>query len=155
MTEGKARKEASALKRSVAVSTTIEAPAERVWALLTDAERLPEWNTTVTSVEGPIRLGQKLALQVPISDRTFTPKVTAFEPNRTMTWSDGAAPMFKGVRVFTLEPAGDGATRFTMEETMSGLMTPLIARSLPDFGPVFEQYAADLKAAAEGTPPPA
>jgi hypothetical protein len=34
-----------------------------------------------------------------------------------------------------------------------GLLLPLIARSLPDFGAMFERTAADLKAAAEAATP--
>jgi hypothetical protein len=66
-----------------------------------------------------------------------------------MVWSDGAAPVFKGVRTFTLAPKADGQTTFSMVEVFSGVMLPLIKGSLPDFGPSFEQYAADLKREAE------
>jgi len=34
-----------------------------------------------------------------------------------------------------------------------GILLPLIAKSLPDFGVMFERTATDLKAAAEGRPP--
>ncbi len=149
MQDGRARTDASTFRRGTSVAIDIDAPPERVWSLLTDAAAMERWNSTVSTVEGPIALGSKLKLTVPVSDRTFSPKVTAFEANRTMTWSEGAAPMFKGVRVFTLEPQGDGRTRFSMAEAMSGLMTPMVARSFPDFAPIFERYAADLKAAAE------
>ena len=37
-----------------------------------------------------------------------------------------------------------------MVEVFSGVMLPMIKGSLPDFGPVFERYALDLKKAAEG-----
>jgi hypothetical protein len=40
-----------------------------------------------------------------------------------------------------------------MTEVLSGLMLPLARKSLPDFAPVFETYAADLKRAAEGGKP--
>lgn len=40
-------------------------------------------------------------------------------------------------------------TEFEMSEVFTGLMLPMIAGSLPDFVPVFDQYAADLKRAAE------
>ena len=33
---------------------------------------------------------------------------------------------------------------------MTGLALPMAAGRLPDFKPIFERYAADLKAAAEG-----
>jgi len=36
-----------------------------------------------------------------------------------------------------------------MAEVYTGLMLPMIAGSLPDFGPVFEQYLSDLKREAE------
>ena len=57
--------------------------------------------------------------------------------------------MFTGVRTFELKPRSDGSTNFVMEERFSGLMLPLVKGSMPDFGPVFEQYASDLKRAAE------
>jgi hypothetical protein len=38
-----------------------------------------------------------------------------------------------------------------MREEFSGLMLPMIKGSLPDFAPVFEAYATDLKRAAEGS----
>jgi hypothetical protein len=145
-----AHTEKSAFSLRVSVSADIAAAPERIWALLTDAEGFPRWNSTVTRIEGPIAPRQKLKIRVPISPRVFSPKVAVFEPARRMVWQDGAAPMFKGVRVFTLEPV-PGGTRFTMAESFSGLMMPLIAPGLPDFAPVFTQYAADLKAAAESS----
>jgi hypothetical protein len=52
------------------------------------------------------------------------------------------------VRSYTLTPK-DGGVEFAMVEVFSGLMLPLIKKSLPDFAPAFEQYAADLKREAE------
>jgi hypothetical protein len=89
-------------------------------------------------------------MQVPEAPgRTFAPKVTRFEANRMMEWREGNPP-FLGVRTYTLTPAPDGrSTRFEMTEVFSGPMLPMIAGRLPDFVPIFEQYAADLKARAE------
>ena len=36
-----------------------------------------------------------------------------------------------------------------MRESFSGPLLPLMRRSMPDFGPSFEQYAAGLKELAE------
>jgi hypothetical protein len=82
-------------------------------------------------------------------ERVFKPKVTELVAPSRMVWSDGMAPMFKGVRTFTLTPRGEGSTDFSMVEVLSGAMLPMIKGSLPDFGPPFEQYAADLKREAE------
>jgi hypothetical protein len=146
----KATKTATTFRMDCAVSITIEATPEKIWALLTNAADFPRWNSTVTSIGGTIAQGQRLELKVPAApDRTFKPRVTALEPARRMVWSDGMAPMFKGIRTFTLVPQADGSTEFRMEEVFSGIMLPLIKGSLPDFAPSFEAYAADLKREAE------
>jgi hypothetical protein len=144
-----AQKTRSAFRMSCSVECSIRASPDRVWSLLTDAAGFPRWNSTVTRIGGTITLGEKLQIEVPAAPgRTFKPKVTVFEPRARMVWSDGAAPMFKGVRTFTVA-AASGGTKFSMEEVFSGVMLPLIAGSLPDFGPIFETYAADLKREAE------
>ena len=47
----------------------------------------------------------------------------------------------------------DGTTDFAMVEVFAGVMLPLIKSSLPDFAPVFERYAGDLKREAESGRP--
>ena len=144
-----ATKTEKTFRMDCSIRCDIAAPAERIWALLTDADAFPRWNTTVTSLKGPIALGQTLELKVKLDPkRTFKPKVTKLEQNREMEWSDGN-PMFKGVRHFTLTPKPGGVTEFAMSEVFTGVMLPMIKGSLPDFAPAFEAYAADLKLAAE------
>jgi hypothetical protein len=128
----------------------IAASPARIWKLLTTPDAFPSWNSTVTSLKGEIAVGQKLELKVTLDPRrTFKPKVTKLEKERAMEWSDGMAPMFKGVRSFVLTPKGNGVTEFEMTEVFSGVMLPMIKKSLPDFRPAFEAYAEDLKRAAE------
>jgi hypothetical protein len=155
MSPGKpqATKTSSAFRMDCAVTAKINAGPDRIWALLTDAAGFPRWNSTVTRIDGNIAAGETLKIQVPSAPgRVFKPKVSGVETARTMTWSDGMAPMFKGVRVFKLTPNADGTTDFFMREEYSGLMLPMIKGSLPDFAPLFETYAADLKVAAEARP---
>ncbi len=132
------------------VTINISATPEKIWSLLTDASTLPTWNTTVNSLEGTIAEGETVKLVAAVApERTFKINVRNVEANRQMKWKDGAMPMFRGVRTYTLTPKGDGTTDFTMTEKMKGLMFPMIKGSLPDFTQPFEDYARDLKAAAE------
>jgi hypothetical protein len=131
------------------VEVNIQARPGVVWSLLTDAAGFSRWNSTVTAIDGQIREGERLRLHVPGTDRTFTPTVSGVVAPERMTWSGGVAPIFKGVRTFTLTPRGDGSTDFSMTERFFGVMLPLVKGSLPDFGPVFERYANDLKREAE------
>ena len=102
------------------VEIRFRARAEIVWSLLTDATGFPRWNSTVAAIEGQIREGERLRLQVPGTKRAFTPRVSAVVTARRMTWSDGLAGIFRGVRTFVLEPHDDGSTDFVMEEHFSG-----------------------------------
>ena len=57
--------------------------------------------------------------------------------------------LFKGVRTYTLEPDGSGATRFHMREEYTGPLLGMMWGSIPDLGPSFQQFADGLKARAE------
>lgn len=134
---------------SCGVEVTIQASATRIWQLLTDANGFPRWNSTITRIDGRIQSGERLRLHVPGTTRTFTPTVSDVVPNERMTWAGGVAPLFRGVRTFRLTPRPAGSTDFAMGERFSGLMLPLARGSMPDFGPVFERFASDLKREAE------
>jgi uncharacterized protein YndB with AHSA1/START domain len=150
MTGDAATEENRPFRRVVRVAAEIAAPPERLWALLTNPADMPRWNSTVTQVDGRIAPGERLAIVVPITRRTFKVTVDIVEPPARLVWSAGSA-VFRGVRTYTLTRTSAGGTRFVLEEVFTGIMLPLIALSLPDFKPVFERYAADLKQEAEGT----
>ena len=136
--------------RSYDAAATIAAEPEKVWAILTDGPAYAEWDNGVTRLDGRIGPGEKLKITSEADPKRAHPvRVTRFEPARAMTWTGGMPfGLFKGVRTFTLAPDA-GATRFTMREEFSGPMLPLIWKSMPDLGPVFEQFARGLKARAE------
>jgi hypothetical protein len=142
---GRATKTKSAFRMEYTVGINIQAKADKVWTIMTNAADFPRWNSTIKSMEGNIALGQTIKLVATISPtRTFNLLVTEFEAGKRMVWSDGNA-MFKGVRTYTVTPKPDGTTDFTMVEVYTGLMMPMIAGSLPDFTASFEQYVSDLK----------
>jgi len=149
MIEQKIKQATGPFRMSCRVELDLRAEAEIIWRLLTNAEDFSRWNSTVTGIEGQIREGERLRIRVPGTDRTFTPMVSDVVPNKHMTWTGSFAPLLKGVRTFELRRRIDGSTHFTMEERFSGLMLPLAKGSMPDFGPVFERYADDLKREAE------
>jgi hypothetical protein len=149
MAASKATQTGDVFSMTCRVDVNIQASPSAVWGLLTDAKAYPNWNSTVTAIEGEIREGERLRLHVPGTERTFTPLVSGIVPNERMTWTGGVAPLFKGVRSFVLKARADNTTDFSMAERFSGLMLPFVKGSMPDFVPVFERYADDLKREAE------
>lgn len=138
-----------------AVTTSIEAPTMTVWKLLTDTRAQSKWNSTLTSIEGEIAFGERVSFKVPEAPRqTFSPKVVPFDEPKSMVWRLNRWPLLVSERTYRLTPEAHGSTEITIAEVFQGLLLPLIAKSLPDFGAMFERTAMDLKAAAE-TPAPA
>ncbi len=131
------------------VEVKVRASAESVWRLLTNARAYPNWNSTIRSVEGEIRDGQRITLSVPGTERRFTPVVSGVVPNKRMTWTGGFSPIFRGVRTFELRESPDGSTTFSMTEHFSGVALLFVSRLLPDFRPIFVRFANDLKSEAE------
>ena len=133
-------------------SADIQAPPDRIWAILTDAPGYSRWDSSVIRIEGTIAPGNTIKVISSVNpNRAFPVKVTEFEPGRLMRWTGGMPlGLFKGVRTFSLTPNG-GTTRFHMREEFTGPMLPLIWRSMPDFQPSFDKFARGLKARVEGS----
>lgn len=131
--------------------TIIRAPVEHIWSILTDAAGYPSWNSTVERVVGTIAPGEKVTVYTRASPgRAFPLTVTELAPNRSMVWTGGMPlGLFKGTRSYALTPRSANEVEFSMREEFSGLLAPLITRSIPDLQPSFDQFAADLKARAE------
>ena len=139
----------------IQTSVDIDAPAERVWAVLADFERYPAWNPFVREARGEVREGARLVVRLGPpggSVRTFKPVVTRAEPGRALSWRGtlGAGWVFRGEHTFRLEPLGAGRTRFHHGETFGGLLVPLLRKSLDtDTRRGFEAMNRALKAEAE------
>ena len=137
--------------KSFASSTTIQAAPEAIWRILTDAPGYPSWNTTVSSIDGRIALGEKVTVHAKVAPgRAFPINVVAFDAPKRMVWRGGMPlGVFKGERIFELRPTDAGGVEFAMREDYTGWLAPLITKSIPDLQPEFDEFAACLKARAE------
>ena len=131
-------------------SASIAAPPEKVWAVLTDVAKWPEWDPFCEKIEGNLALGNKIKAFTKLSPgRAFPVKVTELDAPKRMEWSGGMPlGLFKGVRTFQLVPSGSG-TEFTLHEKFSGPMLALIGKSIPDMSEAFEKFVHGLKQRSE------
>ncbi len=133
----------------------IDAPPERVWAVLTDFGRHPAWNPFIREISGEVREGARLVVGLGPPDKkpmTFRPTVVEAEPNRSLVWLGVlVAPwLFRGEHRFRLEPLGRGRARFHHGEAFGGALVPLLRRSLDtDTRRGFELMNGALKREAE------
>lgn len=143
--EGKAATTKTIFSRETSVSNTIAADAGIVWALLTNASDFPRWNSTVVSLKGNIKQGERIELKSTLDEkRTFKLKVKEFEPEKRLVWGDA-----QGSRVYTLSKGEGNHVLFSMTEKIGGPLFPLFAKYIPPFDESFERFAADLKREAE------
>ena len=142
---GKAATVRSTFSRQTSITTSINADASIVWALLTNAADYPRWNSTVISIDGKIALGEKISLKSVLDPkRTFKLKVKDFEAGKKLVWGDAM-----GERIYTITNDQKGGVIFSMSEKIGGPLFPLFAKMIPPFDSSFERFAADLKKEAE------
>jgi len=139
--KGKATTLKSTFSRQTEVSTDIKATPSIIWALLTNASDYPRWNSTIVSIEGNIKPGEKIKLKSTLdAKRTFKLKVMDFETDKKLSWGDAM-----GKRVYSLSLGSNGVVTFTMNEKIGGPLFPLFAKMIPSFDNSFELFASDLK----------
>jgi hypothetical protein len=136
----------------------IDAPAERVWHLLTDFASYPQWNPFIRRISGEPNRGERLEARIEPpggQGMTFKPKVLNAEPNRELRWLGHllVPGLFDGEHSFTIQPLEENRVRFVQREAFKGLLVPLFARSLEtNTQRGFEEMNRALKERAEATP---
>ena len=136
----------------------INAPAEKVWQVLTDFAAYPEWNPFVRRGEGEVSVGARLHVYIQPSGgkgMSFRPTVLVADPNREFRWLGHLwlPGLFDGEHSFVIEPLGDGRVRFVQRERFGGLLVPLLSKMLDgDTRRGFEEMNRALKLRAESPP---
>ncbi len=152
----------SAATRELRAEATVAAPPEKVWALLTDLDRMPEWSPELLRMVplkgGGLRVGQwYLGLNRRKAVVWPTRNVVAeLEPGRVLAWdtkSSGARWIWElsadpaGTRVVHRRPVPQGVT------LLSKLFAPVALGGSDEHADELEagmaQTVARLKAAAE------
>ena len=137
-------------------SIDVAAPPDRVWEVLVDVERWPEWTESVSDVrlldEGPLAVGSRVEISQP-SIPTGTYTVTTLEPPRTFIWEQ-RQPGSKVSAHHECVALPDGGTRVELRVVMTGLIGGVVGRL---YRKLTQRYlameAAGLKLRAEATTP--
>jgi len=137
----------------------IDAPAKRVWEVLTDFASYPQWNPFIRHIRGRLAAGERLRARLaPPGGRamTFKPKVLTAAPERELRWVGHLLlpGLFDGEHSFLIETLEENRVRFVQREAFDGLLVPLFSRSLEsNTQRGFEQMNQALKERAEAGSP--
>jgi hypothetical protein len=140
--------------KTIKTEIDIEAPAETVWAILSDTDSFPKWNPFITRLDGDLRVGAHLATTIqPPGGRamTFRPMVKSFVPGRELSWLGHlwVPGLFDGRHRFTIENIDTGKVRFRQEEDFAGILVPFMGSALRKTRHGFEAMNQALKERAE------
>lgn len=134
------------------VTTAISAPADRVWAILSDVEGWPTWTASVTSVEldGPMAAGSKAKIRQPkLPLVTWT--ITEVVPGRSFTW-ESAGPGSRATGWHEVTPTGDGTCEVRLALEQAGPLGSLVGRLYRSLTERYVQMEADGLTAAATAP---
>ena len=138
---------------------SVDAPAERVWEVISDLPSYPEWNPFVVSCRSTLAPGDPIAMRVRIFAQFAQPQrevILEHEPGRWLCY--GLAPSRLGAlasrRSHEVTPLAAARTRYVSRFALSGWLAPLVkwllgARLQAGFAAMSAALAARAEALAK------
>jgi hypothetical protein len=123
------------LKYQLRTEILINASPGKVWSVLTDFEKYPEWNPFIKFVKGNPIAGEKISVRLEPPDEkgmTISPKVLKVDYNREFRWKGQLfiPGLFDGEHIFELKDNVNGTTTFIHRENFSGILIGFFKKML-------------------------
>ena len=140
--------------RNYEITVDIDAPPERVWDVMMDLEKWPEWTPSMSSVQrldsGELREGSRVRIKQPkLAPTTMT--VTHIEADKSFTWR-AKAPGLVITATHTIVKKGNGS-QVTLSLFFDGFVGGILARAMRGLNERYIAYeAAGLKKRSEHPP---
>jgi hypothetical protein len=140
----------------IAATIDIDAPRERVWSILVDIARYPEWNPFTKRIEATLKIGDPVILHVQMKPGQQTmrqpEKMTSYVEGEELGWGTTMVhpAVLKANRIQKLIDLGGGRTRYESVDRFEGAIVPLVmALYGKHVQRGFDETANALKARAE------
>lgn len=102
-------------------SIIINAPIEKIWKILADISKWPEWNPSIRSIKlEAFEVGKSFKWN--INGANVTSIIRSINAPEMLTWT-GSSTGFKSIHVWKLETAESNQTIVSTEESLQGIMT--------------------------------
>jgi len=120
--------------KEIAVSVEIQAPAARVWQVLTEFASYPQWLPSVHRASGPVETGGCLEISAGTSEappRTARMRLSKVERERELCWTNTSGFIFfKSERRFKIEPLSQDRVRLVQAEVFGSPIAAFLDRVL-------------------------
>jgi len=110
----------------------LNAPVKKVWQVLTDFDRYPEWNPLVGWLKGDFRTGGSIQMFIKPLNSDFSATLKRVEVNKEFTWVGVrfASWILSGEHYYRLEKCDDNSTRLQHGEYFRGIGSSFISQAL-------------------------
>lgn len=138
--------------KEIRSAVDIRSPPQRVWGVLTDFQKYPEWNQFIYKVLGKAHQGEKLEIWIRTpggKERHYGPTIVKVDNGRELRWL-GKGFFLDAEHIFTIEKVDAEITRLTQREIFKGLLTRFFGEDTDkDIASGFEEMNQALKRRAE------
>ncbi len=121
------------MQRAVEHRTGVQAPAEIVWEVITDFAAWGDWNPVHPRIEGALRIGTSLNVEVVLGDDAPAKRVEAvvqdWVPYEQLHWRTKRLRGFvTAIRYIEIEKMSDVGSTFSNGELFMGPLVRLVSR---------------------------
>jgi len=123
------------MPKEIKTEIEINSNPAKIWKLLMDFEKYPEWNPFIKSIKGQAVEGAKIVVKMEPPDAkgmTFKPIILRINPEKEFRWLGHLfiTGLFDGEQIFELIVKQDGITTFIQREIFKGILVPLFKNML-------------------------
>ncbi len=133
----------------------VRAPAEAIWAVISDIAGWKDWNPLYPRAEGALRIGAQLDLDLALPGqpiRAIKPVILDWVPNDQIHWRlSMLGGLVRTIRYIEIEILTETGCIFSNGEVFSGYLGPTVAKRMrPAIRQGFVAMGEAVKAKAEG-----
>jgi len=121
--------------KEIRTEVTIKASTSRIWKILMEFDKYPEWNPFIKSINGQPIKGNKISARLEAPDAfgmTINPKVVSIVNEKEFRWLGHLLipGLFDGEHIFELLDNKNGTTTFIQREKFRGILIPIFRKML-------------------------
>jgi len=127
------RKQPKEIKTEILINTG----PDKIWNILMDFEKYPDWNPFIKYIKGKPLEGEKILVRLEPPDftgMTLRPKVLSVKDEKKFSWLGHLwiPGLFDGEHIFELTENQNGTTTFVQREIFRGILVRLFRKMLDD-----------------------
>lgn len=120
-------------KHKVQTQITIKTTPEKVWKVLTDFEKYPEWHPYIIKIDGNLKKKSKIKVTYKKNDHeegVFSAYIIENEANKKLSWGGSLGFIFRAKHYYTIEPVGNDSIKFTQGEYWKGIFGGMYGKKI-------------------------